>query len=88
MYQNARRHFQGDIIHHSLYTENHIKIRTKLCGQNWELFVVLFKANGELAALTFSVFACVVYKLQSDPYLDWGSKEGGAALFWITSNNL
>ena len=41
-YQNVRRHFQGDIIHRSLYTENHIKIRTKLCGHNSELFVVLF----------------------------------------------
>ena len=41
-YQNVRRYFQGDIIHRSLYSENYTKIITTMCGQNSELFVVLF----------------------------------------------
>ena len=48
-YQNVRHHFQWDIIQPSLYNENHIKIRTTLCGQHSELFVVLFKPGGKSA---------------------------------------
>jgi adenylate kinase family enzyme len=61
-YQNVRRHFQWDIIHRSLYTENHIKNRTTLYRQNSELFVVLFKAAGKLASIDiFIVCLCGLY---------------------------
>jgi hypothetical protein len=62
--QNVRRHIQRDIIHLSLDTENHIKIRTKLYGQNAEFFVVFSKPGCKLASIDHSSVCFVVSKLQ------------------------
>jgi hypothetical protein len=50
-YENLRRYFKVDIIYHSLYYENQTKIRTTLCGQHSELFVVLFKESYNFLSL-------------------------------------